>query len=365
MENSELIDEVLELTLAYQQGDATAEERARLERLLADHPQAIAWYLRVVEDTLRLRSAAAASETSSPATAAADESLTADRADRSRVRAASHLSAARDWRSWAAPVAAACLLAAVAAALSWWSPQRSVADATSYANGHSARVVSISNVEWSDGAKVFDEWSFVAPGESLKFETGLVNLFLANGAELLIEGPADVDFVSLQKVFARKGKLAARVGPGAIGFRIETPHANVIDRGTAFGLSVDEHCRTAVVVYEGIVDLDVLGDRAQPRRRLETWRGAERQRKGRAEPHHHGPERRFPGTAAGSSGRRRGGSCHHVRQRQRAVPGNDEVLPRDPPRIPRRLSGLRRSAPRMERHWMVAGCRRSWLAATT
>jgi hypothetical protein len=263
-----MIDEVLELTLAYQQGDATAEEHARLERLLTDHPQAIAWYLRVVEDTLLLRSSAAASETSPPAAVVADEPLAAEQDE--RVQPARTTSAARDWRMWAAPIGAACLLAAVAAALAWWKPQRSSADAANYSNGGSARVVSISNVEWSDGAKTYDEWSFVAPGESLKFESGLVNLFLANGAELLIEGPADVDFVSLQKVFARKGKLAARVSPGATGFRIATPHANVIDRGTAFGLSVDEHSRTAVVVYEGIVDLDVLGDRAQPRRRLAT-----------------------------------------------------------------------------------------------
>jgi hypothetical protein len=116
---------------------------------------------------------------------------------------------------------------------------------------------------------VYDEWSFVEPGQSLKFQRGLVNLFLANGAELLIEGPADVDFVSLEKVFARQGKLAARVSPSAIGFSIETPHANVIDRGTSFGMSVNENCRTDVVVYEGMVDLDVLGDTTHPRRRLE------------------------------------------------------------------------------------------------
>jgi hypothetical protein len=102
----------------------------------------------------------------------------------------------------------------------------------------------------------------------LKLQAGWLNLFLPGGAELLIEGPADVDYVSAQQVFARQGKLAARVGPGAIGFRIDTPHANVIDRGTSFGVSVDGGRQTSVVVYEGAVDLDVLGDDARPRRRL-------------------------------------------------------------------------------------------------
>jgi len=100
-----------------------------------------------------------------------------------------------------------------------------------------------------------------------------MNLFISDGAELLIEGPADVQYISPQAVFARQGKLSARIGPGAIGFRIETPHANVIDRGTEFGISVDGDSHTSVVVYKGIVDLDVLGDVAKsgpPRHRLET-----------------------------------------------------------------------------------------------
>jgi len=269
MEDSVLINEVLELTLAYQQADVTAEELARLERLLSDNPQAITWYLRVVEDTLTLRDSVEAQRSQPPAEEACDASLSADPAADDRAQNVFLASAARIWHSWAVPVTAACMLIAVVGALSWWPSPRSVARAKADSTGRSARVVNVSNVQWSVGAKEYDEWSFVAPGESLKFERGLVNLFLANGAELLIEGPADVDFVSLKKVFARKGKLAARVSPSAIGFSIETPHANVIDRGTSFGLSVAEDSRTDVVVYEGMVDLDVLGDASHEHRRLE------------------------------------------------------------------------------------------------
>ena len=133
-----------------------------------------------------------------------------------------------------------------------------------------------------------------------KFERGLVNVFLDNGAELLIEGPADVDFVSIEKVFARKGKLAARVGPGAIGFSIETPHANVIDRGTAFGMSVDENSRTDVVVYEGKVDLDVMGDNTPPRRRLERGEALSVNQPWQIEPDHYGREHEVSRAAAGA-----------------------------------------------------------------
>jgi ferric-dicitrate binding protein FerR (iron transport regulator) len=275
MDDSDLINEVLEATLAYQRADATAEERARLERLLSDNPQAIAWYLRVVDDTLTLRASASAQENQPPAAASeadADELCTlavADRRSPGQTARANFPAARRTLRRWGTPVAAACLLAAIAVALSWWPREAAPVFARNHAAGGSARVVNVSNVEWSLGAKHYDEWSFLQPGESLKFERGLVNLFLDNGAELLVEGPADVDFVSVKKVFARKGKLAARVSPTAIGFSIETPHANVIDRGTSFGMSVAEGKRTDVVVYEGMVDLDVVGDNPHSRQRLE------------------------------------------------------------------------------------------------
>jgi len=275
MDDEDLINEVLELTVACQSRDASAEERARLERLLLDNPPAIAWYLCVVEDTLTLRASASVRESQASVTAR-DANVegtctiaTADRLAPGRTLRVVLPLIGRTSRMWAVPVAAACLLAAVAVALSWWPQDTLPTVAQHHTGGRSARVVNLSNVEWSAGAKHYSEWSFIEPGESLKFERGLVNLFLDNGAELLVEGPADVDFVSVKKVFARKGKLAARVSPTAIGFSIETPHANVIDRGTSFGMSVDERSRTDVVVYEGMVDLDVLGDNPHSRRRLE------------------------------------------------------------------------------------------------
>lgn len=280
----DLISEVLELTLAYQRDDATDEECARLERLLIDNPQAVDWYLRVLGDTLTLRAAASRRPESKTSSTANEPSQASDvgvltahstRED-SAPREAGELRFAAiggRWRSWAPLVTAATLLLVVTGGLLWNLADRPAAQNSLPSDDQSARVVNVSNVLWSPGAKAYGEWSFVAPGESLKFEQGLVNLFLDNGAELLIEGPADVDFVSIEKVFARKGKLAARVSPGAIGFSIETPHANVIDRGTSFGLSVDENSRTDVVVYEGKVDFDVMGDNAPPRRRLERGEG--------------------------------------------------------------------------------------------
>jgi hypothetical protein len=268
MNESELIDEVLDLTLACQQGAATPEELARLERLLVDSRLAVQRYLRVVDDSLTLLDAAAAEETADiPAPPVCD--AVASLAYPAESRRIGAILAPRRRLSLAIG-AVLCGLA-----IGFWaftnSPSHTTPPAgTCVSTNDSARIVEISGVEWADGAQHYDEWALLRPGATLRFKSGWINLFVSNGAELLIQGPADVRFDSSHKVFAKQGKLAARIGPGAIGFRIETPHANVTDRGTEFGLSVDKNKRTSVVVYKGIVDLDVVGDASQGRRRLAT-----------------------------------------------------------------------------------------------
>jgi ferric-dicitrate binding protein FerR (iron transport regulator) len=269
MDDSELMHEVLELALACQDRCAGPEERARLERLLADHPQAIVWYLRIVDDTLTLMDAAAAHESAhAPFTGTIEPTMTAARQASPECMGAESSAGHNKSRRWLAAAALACtLLIAVTASL--WRPwQPWFAHTASGAEADVARVVNVANVEWQEGAERFDEWALVKPGEALKFRSGWINLFLPGGAELLIEGPADVEYVSSQKVVARQGKLAARVGPGAVGFEIDTPHAKLIDRGTSFGVTVDGRSHTSVVVYEGTVDLNLPGDEGRRPRRL-------------------------------------------------------------------------------------------------
>jgi hypothetical protein len=264
MDDFELIDELLELTLASQQPDATTEERARLERLLADNPQAILWYLRIVDDTLTLIDDATAAASTQCAGATIDRPSTT-RAPRERVPAVARI--VRNLSVATAAIAGTLIVAF--AALRYWQLSDPSHGAMALAvDEHGARVVKVSGVEWVEGAHRFNEWDLIQPGDKLQIKAGWINVFLSGGAELLIAGPADVKYISPQRVFARQGKLAARIGPGAVGFRIDTPQANVIDRGTSFGVSIDGDGRTSVVVYEGRVDLDVVGGQKQPRRQL-------------------------------------------------------------------------------------------------
>src|SRR6187549_2367288 len=54
MDRNALTIELIQLASAYHTGEATEDERARLERVLEDNPEARAIYLRIADDTVTL-----------------------------------------------------------------------------------------------------------------------------------------------------------------------------------------------------------------------------------------------------------------------------------------------------------------------
>jgi hypothetical protein len=132
----------------------------------------------------------------------------------------------------------------------------------------SGRIINLANVEWSSGAPHYQAWSRVAIGDELRFDSGVVELMLDNGAQVVLQGPADFRLVSERKAYANRGKLVMRCGPDAIGFEVESPDAKIVDLGTVFGVSIVDGASTNVVVYEGSVDLSVSAEKRGAERRL-------------------------------------------------------------------------------------------------
>jgi ferric-dicitrate binding protein FerR (iron transport regulator) len=252
-----LTSELIQLVTAFQTGVATEDERARLERLLEDNPEARAIYLRLADDTVTLhevRTARLQHESAATEDARPTVRVLAWRDSRSRwgaVALAASLTAIAGWAWYAGRPAPGELTAADASATPF------------------ARILNLSNVEWRDGAATYREWQRIKDGDAMQFEGGSIEVLYDNGVQFVMQGPADFTFLSEQKVMARSGKLVARVSPEAIGFKIVTPHAAVIDRGTSFGMTIDPERQTDVVVYEGKVDLAV-GETNAGDRRLEA-----------------------------------------------------------------------------------------------
>jgi hypothetical protein len=88
---------------------------------------------------------------------------------------------------------------------------------------------------------------------TLQVRTGFAELEFAQGAKVVVQGPAEFEVRSANRGFLRRGKLVAVVPPQAIGFTIATPKAEIVDLGTEFGVEVDDHQNAEVHVFTGVV----------------------------------------------------------------------------------------------------------------
>lgn len=86
-------------------------------------------------------------------------------------------------------------------------------------------------------------------------DSGLVQLEFLSGANVVIEGPAELDLKSSQLIVCHRGKLRVRVPEQAKGFSVDTPHYRAVDLGTEFGVSVGDRDATEVHVFQGEVEV--------------------------------------------------------------------------------------------------------------
>jgi hypothetical protein len=92
---------------------------------------------------------------------------------------------------------------------------------------------------------------------------GLVEIEYPSGAVLVLRAPATFDLVDEACVRLEDGQLAAHVPESAIGFRIETPGATVIDLGTDFAVQAVKEKESEVHVFNGEVLVDLHGKKSR------------------------------------------------------------------------------------------------------
>lgn len=123
---------------------------------------------------------------------------------------------------------------------------------TSFVDGHRAiatvtRIAATSSVD-----PTFSLGSDIGTGD-LYLSEGFSELTLKNGVVLVLEAPVSLTLNSVDRVSVSHGRLVARVPENAIGFRIDTPSAEIVDLGTEFGVEVAESGESQVHVLEGEV----------------------------------------------------------------------------------------------------------------
>jgi len=123
----------------------------------------------------------------------------------------------------------------------------------------------VAGTKWSvDGQtrKSAEEDLVVRTGMTVRVTTGSVRFKQQSGATLVIQGPAEVSFLSLQSIDLRSGWLWIDSGAGDEDFSVNTPHFVVKDIGTRFGIRVPEVGPMEVHLVEGLVEVSTkVGER--------------------------------------------------------------------------------------------------------
>jgi hypothetical protein len=124
--------------------------------------------------------------------------------------------------------------------------------------GGDAVVIAAAGVEWASRSARLAVGDVAEPGP-VRIRSGYLTLALPNGVILHVEGPTDLDLLSADRVDCHLGRMRARVPVEARGFTASAPGCQVVDRGTEFALTVDADGRSATTVFEGQVEVSILG----------------------------------------------------------------------------------------------------------
>ena len=246
--------ELAELTDAAVEGRLTPEQRERLERRVLSDPAARRWYVERLHLNACLHWSAA-----EPEGLAADNRPGSSRSGSSGP--GSSLPGSRPGRPWPvrlrrtamAVLAAAAVLAVSVGPAVWWGGEPTPATSAPVATLTEAK-----GCKWEAGTLPTAAGARLTAGR-LRLAEGLARLVFERGAEVTLEGPADLELVSADRCVLHSGRLVARVPAPAVGFVVDTPTAVLRDLGTEFGVSVAEGRAADVQVFSGIVDAEHRG----------------------------------------------------------------------------------------------------------
>lgn len=160
---------------------------------------------------------------------------------------------------------AACLIVAIAFWSQFGTDAGGDANDVAHENGGAAEsvrganfaafasVIQLADARWVHG-KPLAIGDRVSAGV-LQLESGIIHLQFDNGVGVTLEGPVEFEVTSVDVTRLRSGLLTATVPPGAEGFRVDTPSAQVVDLGTAFGIDQRADGTSTVSVFDGEVEI--------------------------------------------------------------------------------------------------------------
>ncbi len=111
------------------------------------------------------------------------------------------------------------------------------------------------NAKWADPEKITNIGDEMWNSEGFRrLDEGVVKIAFNDGAQVIIEAPAEFELKSQNRMFLESGQLFANVSGRAKGFVVSTPNSEITDLGTKFGVEVGDK-GTSVHMFKGKASL--------------------------------------------------------------------------------------------------------------
>ena len=176
-------------------------------------------------------------------------------------------------RGWWAAAAAASVLIVAASVATFWPKNAAplpVVEVEQYPRVDTetglAMVIKLDAVTWELAGEPHPSEGDLLGAGRLRLKSGRATISLLSGVMIFIEGPADVELLSVDQIYCRRGNVRSRVPKGAEGFVVSAPGSAVIDMGTEFAVNFTTDGRTRGRVFEGEVEASVLSRSGTPER---------------------------------------------------------------------------------------------------
>lgn len=142
-----------------------------------------------------------------------------------------------------------------------------------------ARLHSTYQPQWGEGSSSAADGARLREGQSLDLTDGYAEIVFDSGARVILRSPSRFTLESPSSGRLDVGSLTSYVPRAAIGFKINTPSATVVDLGTEFGVEASVLGESHVSVFAGAVEL-IAGDEGAgaPRGRRQRLRAGQQAR---------------------------------------------------------------------------------------
>lgn len=228
---SDAVDSLIELWL---EGSLDPEGESKLDSWLQENPQHMRRFVEanIREQMMRELDGSVFQDSEMPQVVSY-----------SATKARENVRTRHRWKRFAVPLSlTACLF--VLAAGFWWFQNDA---GTSMEPFLSIVAVHNTDTDFRAGDRLADQ--------TIQFERGSLRLLFDDGVEVTLQGPARYELIAPGRTRLLTGLLTAAVPPGAEGFQVVTPTAEVVDLGTAFGIELSNDGAAKVSVFDGEVEV--------------------------------------------------------------------------------------------------------------